>query len=85
MALALINRVIVLGSTEDSGMKCNCKVIDMIALLLVVVGGLNWGLVAFDFNLVSFIFGEGAMLAKVVYGTVGVAAVYHLYRGLTSK
>lgn len=61
------------------------NIVDIVAFILVIIGGLNWGLVAFDFNLVSFIFGDGAMLGKIVYGAVGVATVYHLYRGVTSK
>lgn len=47
--------------------------------LLVVVGGLNWGLVGlFDFNLVSTIFGAGSVGEQVVYIVVGVAAVLAL-------
>lgn len=47
----------------------------MIAMILVVVGGLNWGLVgAFDFNLVSAILGEGS-IANIVYILVGLSAV----------
>lgn len=56
------------------------KIVGFIAFLLVVIGGLNWGLVAFaDFNLVSFIFGEGSTLAQITYGAVGIAALFHLY------
>lgn len=52
------------------------KILGMLAWLLMVAGGLNWGLVgAFDFNLVSFIFGDGATLEKVVYIAVGVATI----------
>ncbi len=55
------------------------KVIDVVAVALLVVGGLNWGLVgAANFNLVSAIFGTGA-LAAVVYVLVGVAALYQLF------
>ena len=54
--------------------------VDWIALVLVIVGGLNWGLVgAFDFNLVDTIFGEGSALARIVYVVVGVSAVYMIY------
>lgn len=53
------------------------KALNMVALILIIVGGLNWGLVgAFEFNLVDAIFGEGSALARVVYGLVGLAAVY---------
>ena len=49
--------------------ECGCiSVLGTIAYVLLVVGGLNWGLVgAFDFNLVSFLFGEGTLIARIVY------------------
>lgn len=50
--------------------------IGFIALLLVVIGGLNWGLVGLlNMNLVTAILGEGT-LATVVYALVGASAVY---------
>ncbi len=52
------------------------KVIKTIALVLVVIGGLNWGLIGFaNFDLVVAIFGDGSMLTKIVYSLVGVSAV----------
>jgi uncharacterized protein len=54
--------------------------LDKVVYLLLVVGGLNWGLVgAFEFNLVDTIFGEGSALSRVVYVLVGLAALYGLY------
>lgn len=53
--------------------------LDYVALILVIVGGLNWGLVAFGWNLVDAIFGVGSMLSSVVYGLVGLAALYTIY------
>jgi uncharacterized membrane protein YuzA (DUF378 family) len=54
--------------------------IDWVALVLVIVGGLNWGLVgAFKYNLVDSIFGAGSTLARIVYVLVGLAAVYLIY------
>jgi uncharacterized protein len=55
--------------------------LDMLAATLLVVGGLNWGLVAVaKFDLVAWIFGEefGSTNAasRIVYGLVGLAAVY---------
>jgi uncharacterized membrane protein YuzA (DUF378 family) len=55
--------------------------LDVLAGALLVVGGLNWGLVAIaEFDLVAWLFGEdfGATSAasRVVYGLVGVAAIY---------
>lgn len=53
--------------------------LDWVVMILVVVGGLNWGLVGFfKFDLVAKIFGEGAMLSRIVYDLVGVAALYQL-------
>ena len=57
------------------------KKLDIVAAALVIVGGLNWGLVALaEFDLVAWIFGEefGATNAasRIVYGLVGIAAVY---------
>ncbi|MBW3017965.1 DUF378 domain-containing protein [Candidatus Woesearchaeota archaeon] len=54
------------------------SVLDWIALVLVIVGGLNWGLAVFNFNLVGFLLGAG-VVAKVVYALVGLSALYMLY------
>ena len=67
-------------------MKLNAA--DIVAYILVVVGGLNWGLVGFfKYNLVDKVFGVGSGAARVVYAVVGVAAVYLIYTlvKLTSK
>ena len=54
--------------------------IDWIAMTLLIVGGLNWGLVGLaDFNLVAAIFGEGSALSRLVYILVGLAALFCLY------
>jgi uncharacterized membrane protein YuzA (DUF378 family) len=54
--------------------------VDLLALILVIVGGLNWGLVGlFDFNLVDTIFGVGSTLSRIVYIVVGIAALYTIY------
>lgn len=53
------------------------KTMDIVAAVLLVVGGLNWGLVGTaNFDLVAALFGAGSVLAKVVYTLVGLAAVY---------
>jgi len=47
-----------------------------IALVLIIIGGLNWGLVGFfDFNLVDALFGEGSGVSRVVYALVGLSAI----------
>jgi len=53
--------------------------LDWIALVLTIIGGINWGLVgAFDFDLVARLFGEMSTLSRIVYILVGIAAVYCL-------
>ena len=50
-----------------------------LAQILIIVGGLNWGLVgAFEFDLVATLFGDMTALSRVVYVLVGVAALYAL-------
>jgi uncharacterized membrane protein YuzA (DUF378 family) len=50
---------------------------DWIAVILVVVGGLNWGLVGiFKFDLVAAIFGEMGIISRIVYTLVGLSAIY---------
>lgn len=51
-----------------------------IALLLTVIGGLNWGLVGLaDFNLVNVILGFAPILERIVYILVGLSAIYVAY------
>lgn len=53
------------------------KKIDIVAAVLLVIGGLNWGLVGLaGFDLVATLFGEMSVLSRLVYGLVGVAALY---------
>ena len=53
------------------------KKMDVVAAVLLVVGGLNWGLVGLlNFDLVAKLFGEMSVLSRVVYSLVGLAAVY---------
>lgn len=55
--------------------------LDFIVLLLVIIGGLNWGLVGlFDFDLVATLFGEMSILSRLVYIVVGLSAIYTAVR-----
>ena len=59
------------------------KKLDVLAAALVIIGGLNWGLVAVaKFDLVAWIvgldFGQTNAASRVVYGLVGLAAVYQI-------
>ena len=54
--------------------------IDWLAYILVIVGGINWGLYAFDWNLVNLIFGAVAWLESLVYVLVGLSAIYMIFK-----
>ena len=55
------------------------KGFNILTLVLVIVGGLNWGLVGlFDLDLVAAIFGAGSVLARLVYVLVGLSAIWQL-------
>lgn len=51
------------------------KAIHMIAFILLVIGGLNWLLVAFGWNLVDAVFGMGSVLSQIIYILVGLSAI----------
>ncbi len=55
------------------------KVLDNIALILIIIGGLNWGLIGFfQFNLVDLIFGTYSIISRVIYALVGLSSIYGL-------
>ncbi len=55
------------------------RAINLATLLLVIVGGINWGLVGLlDFNLVATLFGEMSTLSRIVYVVVGLSALWQL-------
>lgn len=57
------------------------RTLDIITGVLLVIGGLNWGLVGFfEFDLVAAIFGgQGAVLSRIIYALVGLSALYDLF------
>lgn len=52
--------------------------LDRIALLLLIIGGINWGLIGiFQFDLVAFIFGgQAAIISRIIYVLVGISAIW---------
>jgi len=53
------------------------KLIDVVSASVLFIGGLNWGLVGFfNFDLVAFIFGHMTFASRIIYGLVGVCAIY---------
>ena len=57
----------------------NVKTLDAIVLTLVIIGGINWGLIGFfNFNLVDTLFGSVSWLTRTIYAIVGLAAIYSI-------
>ncbi len=55
----------------------NTKGLDYFALAIAIIGCVNWGLIGFfQFNLVTFLFGEMTLLSRIVYALVGIAGLY---------
>lgn len=55
------------------------KTLDYLALVLVIIGAINWGLIGFlGFDLVRVLFGDMTLLSRIVYAVVGVAGLYAL-------
>lgn len=55
------------------------KVWNYIALIITIIGAVNWGLIGvLDFNLVTFLFGTGTLITRIVYILVGICGLYLL-------
>jgi len=53
------------------------RIIDKTALILIIIGAINWGLIGlFRFNLVELIFGDMTLLARIVYSLVGISGLW---------
>lgn len=53
------------------------KVVDKIALVLIIIGAINWGLVGFfNFNLVDSIFGTMSVVSRIIYALVGISGLW---------
>lgn len=64
------------------------RTLDVVAATLVIVGGINWGLVGLlGFDLVAALFGEMSSLSRAVYVLVGVGALYQAvsFRGIQAR
>ena len=55
------------------------KSLHLVASILLVVGGLNWGLSALGYNVVDMLLGSWPMVEKIVYLLVGASAVYEIF------
>jgi len=66
------------GAVDTGARRMNA--LDWIAMVLLIIGGLNWGLVGlFNFDLVAALFGEMSALSRIVYSLVGLAALWCIY------
>ena len=55
------------------------KALDSIALVLVIIGAVNWGLIGFfQYDLVRNLFGDGTALTRIIFALVGLAGLYSL-------
>lgn len=55
------------------------KILDSAALILVIIGAVNWGLIGFfQFDLVATLFGDMTSFSRIVYALVGIAGLYSL-------
>ena len=62
------------------------KNLELIAIILLVIGGINWGLVgAFNYNVVTSLLGDGSTMTRVVYALVGLCALYEAFKMMKSK
>ena len=53
------------------------KAIDIIVLVLVIIGAINWGLVGFfGLDLVAFLFGSMSVLSRIIYAVIGICGLY---------
>ena len=55
------------------------KIIDRIALVLVIIGAINWWLIViFEFNLVDTIFGTMSIVSRIIYALVGISGLWSI-------
>ncbi len=60
--------------------KSKMNALDWVAMVLLIVGGLNWGLVGlFNYDLVAALFGTQSAFSRIVYVLVGLSALYSIY------
>ncbi len=53
--------------------------LDVVCLILIIIGAVNWGLIGFfNLDLVSLIFGNKSMITRIIFAVVGIAGVYSL-------
>lgn len=68
-------------------MMKNLGILGFVAYIIVLIGGINWGLVGLgDFNVIGMFFGGGmTLLSRLIYILVGISAGYLIYLAFTKK
>ena len=68
------------GNLDNINLHRAYNALDWIATVLLIVGGLNWGTIGFfDTNIVALLVGDMTTAARIIYGLVGLAALYSIY------
>ena len=53
--------------------------LDITALILIIIGAINWGLIGFfEFDLISYVFGTLTAVTRIIFAVVGIAGIYSL-------
>lgn len=69
--------VTILVVNNYKGVCIKMKALDTLALILVIVGALNWGLIGFfNFDLVASLFGTMSAFSRIIYAVVGICGLY---------
>ena len=73
-----MNNLINIVKTKNDRKDENMEILQKICLVFTIIGAIVWGLIGFfDFNLVTFIFGE-SILAKIIYIIVGICGLINI-------
>lgn len=73
-------------SLQTPGVRSSITVLDWIAGVLLVIGGLNWGMVGlFSIDVVAMLFGIMSGFSRLIYILVGISAVYAIVRGFMRR
>lgn len=86
VSMQISSTVYVSGSADLMLKVITMKNLELIAFVLLLIGGINWGLVGmFNYNLVTTLLGDGTTMTKVVYGMVGLGALYEAVKFFRGK
>lgn len=71
------NNILILNENILIFWEVYMKIIDKIALVLVIIGAIVWGIIGiFNFNIVDALFGEGSIISRIIYTLVGISGLW---------